>query len=105
MENPEVQVEVHQPEITDDDKLWGLLSWLLTPVVPVIVLLMGRPRRTAPFIPGSHGPSMLWFHHRGWILSGVSAWWASVLIPIILFVYQIYMASRPTTASGRKSPA
>lgn len=27
------------PEVTSDDRLWGLLSYLLTPIVPVIILL------------------------------------------------------------------
>jgi uncharacterized membrane protein len=31
-----------QPDesITDDDKLWALLSYILSPIVPIIVLLM-----------------------------------------------------------------
>ena len=28
------------PEVTSDDKLWALLSFLLTPLIPLIVILM-----------------------------------------------------------------
>jgi len=27
-------------EVTSDDRLWGLLAYLFTPLVPVIILLM-----------------------------------------------------------------
>lgn len=35
--------------ITDDDKLWALLSYLLTPIVPIILLLM-EDKKSRPFI-------------------------------------------------------
>lgn len=37
------------PEITSDDKLWGLLCYLLNPIVPIIVLLM-EDKKARPFI-------------------------------------------------------
>ncbi|NMB53405.1 MAG: hypothetical protein GYA15_01780 [Leptolinea sp.] len=36
-------------DITSDDKLWGLLSYLLTPIIPIIVLLM-EDKKARPFI-------------------------------------------------------
>jgi uncharacterized membrane protein len=36
-------------EVTSDDKLWGLLSYLFTPIVPIIVLLM-EDKKARPFI-------------------------------------------------------
>jgi len=27
-------------DLTDDDKLWALLSWIFSPIVPIIVLLL-----------------------------------------------------------------
>jgi uncharacterized membrane protein len=36
-------------DITSDDKLWALLSWLLAPIVPIIVLLM-EEKKARPFI-------------------------------------------------------
>ena len=33
--------QVETPDvITDDDKLWALLSWIFAPLVPIIVLLL-----------------------------------------------------------------
>ncbi len=37
------------PEITSDDKLWALLSYILTPLVPIIVLLL-EEKKNRPFI-------------------------------------------------------
>lgn len=28
------------PEITSDDKLWGLLNYLINPIIPIVILLM-----------------------------------------------------------------
>ena len=33
--------------VTDDDKLWALLSWIFTPLVPIIVLLMDDKKSRA----------------------------------------------------------
>ncbi len=91
MENPEIQVETPQPEITDDDKLWGLLNWLLTPIVPIIVLLM-EDKKNRPFIK-FHAVNALAFIIVGWVLSGLLSVVAiGCFIPLILFAYQIYMA-------------
>jgi uncharacterized protein len=31
---------VTSPEVTSDDKLWGMLAYLLNPLVPIIMLLL-----------------------------------------------------------------
>jgi uncharacterized membrane protein len=35
--------------ITDDDKLWSMLSYILSPIVPIIVLLM-EDKKSRPFL-------------------------------------------------------
>lgn len=35
--------------VTSDDRLWALLSYLLTPLVPIIILLM-EDKKNRPFI-------------------------------------------------------
>lgn len=40
---------VPQMDITDDDKLWALLSWIIAPIVPIIVLLL-EDKKARPFI-------------------------------------------------------
>lgn len=45
-----VQMDPQVPmDVTDDDKLWALLSWILAPLVPIIVLLL-EDKKTRPFI-------------------------------------------------------
>ncbi|NLF49626.1 MAG: hypothetical protein GX577_00675 [Leptolinea sp.] len=43
------QTYVPGGDLTSDDKLWGLLSYLFTPIVPIIVLLM-EDKKARPFI-------------------------------------------------------
>lgn len=40
---------VSAPEVTSDDKLWGMLAYLLNPIVPIIALLMDD-KKARPFI-------------------------------------------------------
>jgi uncharacterized membrane protein len=37
------------PEITSDDKLWALLAYIFSPLVPVIILLM-EDKKNRPFL-------------------------------------------------------
>jgi uncharacterized membrane protein len=37
------------PESTSDDRLWALLSYLLTPLIPIVILLM-EDKKNRPFI-------------------------------------------------------
>ena len=41
--------QVDSTDITSDDKLWALLSYLFTPLVPLIVLLM-EEKKNRPFL-------------------------------------------------------
>lgn len=36
-------------DVTSDDKLWALLAWLLSPIIPVIILLM-EDKKNRPFL-------------------------------------------------------
>lgn len=50
-----------QPDtsITDDDKLWALLSYLLTPIVPIILLLMDD-KKARPYIKYHAVQALAW---------------------------------------------
>jgi len=50
-----------QPDvsITDDDKLWALLSYILSPIVPIIVLLM-EDKKNRPFIKYHAVQALAW---------------------------------------------
>ena len=57
------------PEITSDDKLWALLAYLLSPIVPVIVLLM-EDKKNRPFIR-AHNAQALALGLILWIINAV----------------------------------
>ncbi len=46
-------------EITSDDKLWALLAYVLSPLMPVIILLM-EDKKNRPFIRAHNGQALAW---------------------------------------------
>jgi uncharacterized membrane protein len=58
-------------EVTSDDKLWALLSYILAPIVPIIVLLM-EDKKSRPFIR-AHAFQALIFNLAYVIISSVLA--------------------------------
>jgi uncharacterized protein len=45
----EYQTPQSPQDVTSDDRLWALLSYLLTPLIPIIILLM-EDKKNRPFI-------------------------------------------------------
>lgn len=75
--------------ITSDDKLWALLSWLIAPVVPIIVLLM-EDKKNRPFIKYHAIHGLIWslvFYILGTILSFVVV---GVCVFAVGFGFSIY---------------
>ena len=52
---------------TSDDKLWALLAYALTPVVPILILLF-EDKKNRPFIRAHNAQALIW----GLITLGVS---------------------------------
>lgn len=73
------------PEISSDDKLWVLLSFLLTPIFPIITLLM-EDKKNQPFIK---------FHTIPTLVLGLTEMVISIIlgwIPVVnCFVPLIYI--------------
>ena len=46
-------------DITSDDKLWALLAYVLTPIVPIILLLM-EDKKNRPFIRAHNVQALAW---------------------------------------------
>jgi len=46
-------------EYTSDDKLWVLLAYIFTPIVPVIILLM-EDKKNRPFIKAHNAQALAW---------------------------------------------
>jgi uncharacterized protein len=46
-------------EATSDDKLWALLAYVLSPLVPIIILLM-EDKKNRPFIRAHNAQALAW---------------------------------------------
>ena len=51
--------QMSTPEVTSDDKLWALLAYVLTPLVPIIILLM-EDKKSRPFIRAHNAQALAW---------------------------------------------
>ena len=78
-------------DVTSDDKLWALLAYILSPLVPVIILLM-EDKKNRPFIK-AHNIQALAFGLAYIILGSIIAvftlGFGSCLIPL-LWILSIY---------------
>jgi len=84
--NPQPQVG-----LTDDDKLWALLSWIFSPIVPIIVLLLEDKKERA-FIKYNAIQALV-VSVAGYVISAVlSAVVIGCFTGLALLVYIIYLA-------------
>ncbi len=91
---PESEV-THETEVppqdvvpTDEDKLWALLSWIFTPLVPLIVLLL-EDKKKRPFIR-YHAIQSLVLGALITVLSAVTAGFGCLVL-WIPWIYAIYL--------------
>ncbi len=81
--------EQFSPEITSDDKLWALLAYVLSPVVPIIILLLPE-KKDRPFIK-YHNAQALVLGVVNLILAIVLGWTLFLsCIPFIIWVVMVY---------------
>ncbi len=91
------------PEITSDDKLWALLSWILTPIVPLIVLLL-EDKKQRQFIK-YNAMQALAFGIVSWVVSGIlSTILIGCFVWLALLVYQIYLGIQAYNGQWVKVP-
>ncbi len=77
-------------EITSDDRLWALLAYVLSPIVPIIILLM-EDKKDRPFLR-KHNMQALVLGVINLILSVVlSATLILACIPLLIWIYMIYL--------------
>jgi uncharacterized protein len=62
------------PDITSDDKLWSLLTYIFTPLVPIIILLL-EDKKNRPFIKAHNVQALV----LGVILYVIN----SILVPVL----------------------
>ncbi len=68
-------------EVTSDDKLWALLAYILSPVVPIIILLMAD-KKDRPFLKAHNAQAL--------ILGIITVVTSSFCIGIVVWIYAIY---------------
>lgn len=77
-------------DITSDDKLWALLAYVFSPLVPVIILLM-EDKKNRPFLK-VHTMQALVLGVINLVLAVVLGWLIfTVCINVGLWVYSIYL--------------
>jgi len=76
-------------ETSSDEKLWVLLAYILSPIVPIIILLM-EDKKKLPFIK-AHNAQALVMGIVIWVLSGVLAFvFVGFCIGIVGWILMIY---------------
>lgn len=77
-------------DVTSNDKLWVLLAYLFSPLVPIIILLM-EDKKSRPFIR-AHNAQALALGVVEIVLYVVIGWTVFLAcIPFLLWVYMIYL--------------
>jgi uncharacterized protein len=82
-------------DITSDDKLWALLAYIFSPLVPVIILLM-PDKKARPFLKAHNVQALSW-GIVGWALSMVGYalfFIPGCLIQIAYFIITILWAMK-----------
>ena len=57
--NDEFKANGSDMGISNDDKLWALLAYVLSPLVPVIILLL-EEKKQRPFLRAHNGQALAW---------------------------------------------
>src|SRR5262245_53880335 len=76
-------------DATSDDKLWALLAYVLTPIVPVIIMLM-EDKKNRPFIKAHNAQALVVGVIN--LVIGIFLSWTLVLacVPLIIWFFCIY---------------
>ena len=81
--------QVPSPDITSDDKLWALLGYIFSPIVPIIVLLL-EDKKNRPFVR-YHNVQALAMGVIIVVLSILLAWtFVLACVPFIVWVVMVY---------------
>jgi uncharacterized membrane protein len=74
--------QVDRGEVTDDDKLWALLSYIFSPLVGIIMLLI-EDKKNRPFIKYNAVVSI--------VVGVLAIVLSSVCIGVLVWIYGIYL--------------
>lgn len=76
-------------DVTSDDKLWALLTYIFSPLVPIIIMLM-EDKKNRPFIRAHNAQALVLGVIS--VLVAIFLSWTIVLacVPLAIFIAQIY---------------
>ena len=81
--------EVEPSEVSSDDKLWVLLTYALSPIVPIIILLL-EDKKNRPFIK-EHNAQALVLGLINLVLGIVLGWTVFLsCVPRLVWIYMVY---------------
>lgn len=69
-------------EVTSDDKLWALLAYIFSPLVPIILMLM-EDKKNRPFIKAHNAQAL--------ILGIITILTSGFCIGLLVWIYAIYL--------------
>jgi uncharacterized protein len=75
-------------EVTSDDKLWALLAYIFTPLVPIIIMLM-EDKKNRPFLRAHNGQALV-IGVIQLVMWSLSFTCVTGIIAVIVLVAQIY---------------
>lgn len=79
-----------EPDITSDDKLWVLLTYVLSPLVPIIILFLDD-KKNRPFIKAHNAQALVLGVIN--VILGLVVGWTVVLacVPLLIWIYMVYL--------------
>ncbi len=91
----DINVENMEPDmgVTSDDKLWAALAYVLTPLIPIIILLM-EDKKNRPFIRAHNMQALVW-GILVYIIGSVTSFllcipWLVLFLVTLYWAYQAY---------------
>jgi len=70
-------------EITSDDKLWAALTYVFSPIIPIVLMLM-EDKKNRPFIRAHNAQAL--------ILGIITIVTSGFCVGILVWFYQLYLA-------------
>ncbi len=70
-------------EISSDDKLWAALTYVFSPIVPIIIMLM-EDKKNRPFLRAHNAQAL--------ILGIITIVTSGFCVGILVWFYQLYLA-------------
>jgi uncharacterized protein len=90
-------------DVTHDDKLWALLSYIFSPIVPLIALLM-EEKKNRPFVK-FHAVQALILGLIMDVLYLVLGWvFVGLCLGLVLYAYMIYVGVKAYGGESLKVP-